>query len=204
MLATKETFSNLLPFPSGGCQKSGDLEASARNYRVAILQPVISDYRVPFYKQLQIRLSDLGIELRLFASDPENQTFLRNGIDALSFANRVHRKSVYGIGYWQGWPNKLAKFDAVILQAITSGNFDSIACRVSSDVPLSQTTGWFSSDCNDKHCKQAVNCAVRLKVGIRTNITVARRDCQRIPNSPTAPFSEIRIACRVPAILASK
>ncbi len=88
-------------FPSGG--------------RVAILQPMISDYRVAFYLALEEELRRSGIQLEVFASDPLSETFLQNGIDDLPFAHRLPRRSVLGKGYWQGY-HSFSGYDLVLIQ----------------------------------------------------------------------------------------
>lgn len=107
--------------PESGTPVTGALnryvaeKPSTKGPRVAILQPMISDYRVPFYVGLQESLRSDGIGLDLYASDPLGETFLRSGLDDLPFAQRLGRRSVLGKGYWQGYP-PFADYDLVLVQ----------------------------------------------------------------------------------------
>jgi glycosyltransferase involved in cell wall biosynthesis len=86
-----------------------------KDARVAILQPMISDYRVAFYAALEADLRHGGISLDLYASEPLGETSLRSGLDDLPFAHRLGRKTVLGKGYWQGYP-PFADYDLVLVQ----------------------------------------------------------------------------------------
>lgn len=88
---------------------------TVKETRVAILQPVISDYRVPFYLGLEDSLRRDGIALDVYASDPLGETFLRSGLNDLPFAHRLDRRTLFGRGYWQGYP-PFADYDLVLVQ----------------------------------------------------------------------------------------
>ena len=112
----------------GDFDRSGN---SGKFRRLAILQPVISDYRVPFYRRLAEELAKSAVELTVIASRPVQETALRDGIGELPFARHIQRTDFGSRNYWQGGPAKFFDFDMVILQQELRAlsNYPVLFCR---------------------------------------------------------------------------
>lgn len=84
--------------------------------RIAIVQSIIADYRVEFYRKLHMRLADRACALTVFASTAKTGAGFRDGLATLSFGEAVPRFDLIGKAYWQGAWRRLLSYDLVIVE----------------------------------------------------------------------------------------
>ena len=91
------------------------------NVKVAIVQKVVTDYRVEFYNELQGILANNNIQLSVFSGTvPDNEAF-KDGLEEVSCGIRV--KNHFFLNnrvYWQNLFQTLSDYDLVIVEQANS------------------------------------------------------------------------------------
>ena len=87
---------------------------------VAILQRYMPHYRVAFFNLLKTRLSEHGVELKVYYGLPTGRTRLRGDAKPLDWATQVRVRSL-SLGsrdlYWEDCVVRASEADLVILEA---------------------------------------------------------------------------------------
>lgn len=84
--------------------------------RVAIVQSLITDYRVPFFQGLHRVLAERGVELTVFAGAVDRRTGFLDGLHQLPFGVPTRTMRVSGKVYYQPLLGVLAGFDLAIVE----------------------------------------------------------------------------------------
>jgi len=87
---------------------------------VAIVQRVITHYRLSFYRQLSDILAGKGIRLTVFAGYARPEEAFRDGLDDLECGIRVQNRYFTSNIYWQPLLARLKDFDLVIVEQANS------------------------------------------------------------------------------------
>jgi len=91
-----------------------------REKSVAIVQRVITHYRLSFYRRLSSLLAEKGIKLTVFAGHAHAKEAFKDGLDELECGIRVGNRYLYNNIYWQPLLSKLKDFDLVIVEQANS------------------------------------------------------------------------------------
>lgn len=84
--------------------------------RIAIVQRIVTDYRVAFYSDLHDKLAACGVELTVFAGQPLPSEGFKDGLDQLAFGVRATNHYLHDLIYWQNLAGQLAPYDLVIIE----------------------------------------------------------------------------------------
>jgi len=91
-----------------------------REKSVAIVQRLITHYRLPFYRRLSSLLAEKGIKLTVFSGDARPEEAFKDALDELECGIRVCNRYLYNNIYWQPLLSKLRDFDLVIVEQANS------------------------------------------------------------------------------------
>lgn len=87
---------------------------------VAIVQRVITHYRLSFYRKLLSLLAEKGIKLTVFAGYARSEEAFKDALDELECGIRIQNRYFFGNIYWQPLLAKLKDFDLVIVEQANS------------------------------------------------------------------------------------
>lgn len=87
---------------------------------VAIVQRVITHYRLSFYRQLSVMLAEKGIKLTVFAGHARSKEAFKDALDEIGCGIRVCNHHLYGDIHWQALFGRLKDFDLVIVEQANS------------------------------------------------------------------------------------
>ena len=89
--------------------------------KVAIIQRVITNYRIEFYNQLENLLLNENISLTVFAGEPLKEEEFRDGLNQVNCSKKITNYYFGKRFYWQNLTKEIKNYDLIIIeQANTS------------------------------------------------------------------------------------